>query len=65
MLSPDLFNIYSEMIMRNLEDMEGCIIRGNNVNNLRYADDEVLISNTEKDLQRLLNAVKEAKNWQG
>ena len=61
-ISPDLFNIYSEMIMRNLEDMKGCVIGGQNVNNLRYADDAVLISNSEENLQRLLNAVVEASN---
>ena len=45
--------------------MKECVIGGHNVNNLRYADDAVLVSNTEEDLQRLLNAVVEASNRQG
>ena len=50
--SPDLFNIYSEMILRELEGMEGFIIGGHNLNNLRYADDTVLIAQSEEKLQR-------------
>ena len=65
MLSIDLLNTYSKMIMRNLKDMKECVIGDHNFNNLRYADNAVLISYTEGDLQRLLNAVVEASNRQG
>ena len=43
-MSPDLFNIYSEMILRNLENYPGVKINGVNINNIRYADDTVLIA---------------------
>ena len=45
---PNLFNIYSEMILRNIKHHEGVRIGGNNVNNLRYADDTVLIADSEE-----------------
>ena len=56
-LSPDLFSLYSEIIMRNIEGQPGIRVGGHNINNLRYADDTVLISENEKDLQQLLNIV--------
>ena len=46
-MSPDLFNIYSEMILRNLENYPGVKINGENINNIRYADDTVLIADSE------------------
>ena len=42
--SPDLFNLYKEMILRELEDLPRLVIRGHNINNIRYADDTVLIA---------------------
>ena len=56
-LSPDLFNLYSEVIMRNLEEHPGIKVGGKNVNNLRYADDTVLIAENGKDLQALLDII--------
>ena len=56
-MSSDLFNLYSETIFRKLEDIPGFNINGVNLNNLRYADDTVLIAESQKQLQRLLDTV--------
>ena len=51
-LSPCLFNIYAEYIMRNTgleEPQAGIKIAGRNLNNLRYADDTTLMSESEED----------------
>ena len=61
-LSPCLFNLYAEYIMRNtgLEEAEaGIKIAGININNLRYADDTTLMAESEEDLKSLLMKVKE------
>ncbi|XP_042883267.1 uncharacterized protein LOC122260182 [Penaeus japonicus] len=64
-LSPDLFNLYSEMILRQLEDMPGFILGGHNINNLRYADDTVLIAESRDNLQELLDKVIEESKKKG
>ena len=56
-MSPDLFSLYSENIFRNIENMEGINIGGRCINNIRYADDTVLIADNEQDLQNLVDAV--------
>ncbi|GFO11985.1 RNA-directed DNA polymerase from mobile element jockey [Plakobranchus ocellatus] len=63
-LSPDLFSLYSEIIMRNLENHPGIKVGGQNINNLRYADDTVLIAENKEDLQKLLNIVEEESRKQ-
>ena len=55
--SPHLFALYTEMIMRELDDMDGFRIGGTAVNNLRYADDMVIIAESEEQLQRLIDVV--------
>ena len=60
-LSPWLFNLYAEYIMRNarLEEAQaGIKIAGRNINNLRYADDTTLMAESEEELKSLLIKVK-------
>ena len=61
-LSPCLFNLYAEYIMRNtgLEEAQaGVKIAGRNINNLRYADDTTLMAESEEELKSLLMKLKE------
>ena len=61
-LSPCLFNIYAEYIMRNAgleETQAGIRIAGRNINNLRYADYPTLMAESEEELKTLLMKVKE------
>ena len=61
-MSPCLFNLYPEYIIRNagLEEAQaGIKIAGKNINNLRYADDTTLMAESEEELRSLLMKVKE------
>ena len=60
-LSPCLFNLYAEYIMRNAglnEAQDGHKIARININNLSYADDTTLMEESEEDLKSLLMKVK-------
>ena len=60
-LSPYLFNLYAEYIMRNArldEAHAGIRIARKNINNLRYADDTTLMAESENELKTLLMKVK-------
>ena len=62
-LSPCLFNLYAEYIMRNagLEEAQaGIKIARRNINNLRYADDNTLMAESEEELKSLLMKLKES-----
>ena len=61
-LSPCLFNLYIECIMRNaglVEAQPGIKSVGRNINNLRYADDPTLMAESEEELNKLLMKRKE------
>ena len=61
-LSPCLFNLYAEYIMRNAglkEEQAGIKIAGRNINNLRYAEDTTLMAESEEKLKSLSMKVKE------
>ena len=61
-LSPDLFNLYSEIILRGINDFEGIKVNGVSINNIRYADDTVLISMSPRELQKMLNELEKLVN---
>ena len=64
MLSPCLFNLYSEYIKWNagLDEVKaGIKIAGRNINNLRYADDTTLVAENEEELKSLLMRVKKSE----
>ena len=61
-LSPCLFNLYAEYIMRNAgleETQAGIKIAGRNINDLRYADDTILMAESEEELKSFLMKMKE------
>ena len=67
-LSPCLFNFYSEYIMWNArldESQAGVKTAGRNINNFRYADDTTLMAESEEDLKSLLMRVKEESERAG
>ena len=67
-MSPCLFNLYAEYIIRNArldEAQAGIKIAGRNINNLRYADDTTLMAKIEEELKSLLMKVKEVSETVG
>ena len=67
-MSSCLFNLYAEYIIRNagLEEAQaGIKIAGKNINNLRYADDTTLMTESEEELKSLLMKVKEESGKAG
>src|SRR5574337_1247802 len=67
-LSPCLFNLYAEYIMQNAgldEAQAGNKIAGRNINNLRYADDTTLMTESEEELKSLFMKVKKESQKAG
>ena len=67
-LSPCLFNLYAEYIIRNAgleETQAGIKIAGRNIINLRYADDTTLMAESEEEIKSLLVKVKEKNEKPG
>ena len=65
-LSPCLFNLYAEYIMRNTElyEVQTVIKIGRrNINNLRCANDPTLMTESEEELKSLVIKVKESESW--
>lgn len=57
-LSPKLFNVYTEEIFNRNEDLKGVRIGGISINDLRFADDTLLVAESEEELQELLSQVE-------
>ena len=67
-LSPCLFNFHAEYIVQNArldEAQAGIKIAGRNINNLRYADDTMLMTESEEELKSFLMKVKEESEKAG
>ena len=67
-LSPCLFNLHAEYIMKNArldEAQTGIKIARRNINNLRYADDTTIMAESEEELKSLLMKVKEESEKAG
>ena len=63
--SPHLFEMYTEMIMRSLEDNGGFRIGDRVINNPRFADDTVILAETEHELQHLMDSVVQESEHKG
>ena len=64
-LSPDIFSLYSQKVINEIEELEGVRVGGRNVNCIRYADDTVLIADTNQKLQELTTALDEGCRRRG
>ena len=67
-MSPCLFNLYADYILRNAgleETQDGIKIARRNINNHRYADDTTLMAESEEELKSLLMKVKEESEKAG
>ena len=57
--SPDLFSVYSEKVMDGIKEETGVTVNGQIINNVRFADDAVLLALSQEDLQRLVDIINE------
>ena len=57
MVSPDLIALYAVVIMRAIDEVDGYINGDNIVTNLISADDTVIVSESEEQLQKLINVI--------
>ena len=65
MVSPNLFNNYSEIMLCSICGYDGVKVNGQNINNLRYTDDTVLIADSQKQLHRILDILIEESEEKG
>ena len=58
-LSPDIFSLYGQKVIEETEELEGVRVGGRNINCIRYADDTVLIADSNEKLQELITTLDE------
>ena len=64
-LSPKLFNLYTEEIFNESDELPGCIVGGENINNIRYADDTALLAESESALPCRVHVVRQNSEENG
>ena len=64
-LSPKLFNLYTEKIFNESDELTGCIFGGETINNLRYANDTALLAESESVLQSIMDVVRQNSEEKG
>lgn len=64
-VTPNLFNLSSETILRYLKTLPGFSISGYNLNNIRYIDGTVFITEAERKLQDLLDSILKERRKKG
>ena len=65
MFTVSIFNIYTDFIFRDCNDLEGITINGHNINNLRCADDTAQFAKSESKFQTIVNCFKEKSSQAG
>ena len=63
--TPKLFNSYAEKIFNESDELPGCVVGGENLNNLRYADDTALLAESESALQDIVDVVRQNSEEKG
>ena len=53
------FNLYTQQIFNESDELPGCVVGGENLNNLRYADDTALLAESEIALQDIMDVVRQ------
>jgi len=64
-LSPKLFNLYTEKIFNESDELPGCIVGGENFNNLRYAGAKALLAESESVLRGIVDVVRQNSKENG